>query len=385
MLEFELSDKEKGDLVNKYIQGTGDSSIENRLIYFKLLVGSEAMSEALNKLNKVEYHSQYPDLNQIYVNSWKFLVSEMMGHTGQLCEGEPIRCWAEPMFVMDIDDVLDKNIFGFPTTTAKGVYSLSLLRTHGVCSIVNTARSLEEVKAYCKHYGFPGGIAEYGSVIWDETKQSSEVLVSAEALEEIKALEQALMAIPGIFINPFYQCSIRAYSFDRDRTIPIPEATIGGLFEKLGIKHLTSKRTHIDTAILSRDVDKGKSLIRLKESKGIKNGEIGAIGDTESDLPMLIVADKGFLVRNSTIDLKRAARKFGVLVVMSSFQTGLLEAIEIFLHGANGVGCTHCKAALEKLRGKADLLWRLLKIADMSAIQHWLRIFDRNVLELFQD
>jgi hydroxymethylpyrimidine pyrophosphatase-like HAD family hydrolase/hypoxanthine phosphoribosyltransferase len=385
MLEFELSDKEKDEFVDKYIHETADSSIKTRLIYYKLLVGSEAMSEALNRLNKIEYYFKYPELNQTYVNSWKFLVSEMMEYTGELCEGEPIRHWRKPMFVMDIDDVLDKNIFGFPSTTANGVYSISLLRMHGICSIVNTARSLDEVKEYCRHYGFPGGIAEYGSVIWDEAEQRAEVLVSPEALEEIRALEKALMAIPGIFINPFYQYSIRAYSFDRHRTIPIPEATIGGLFEKLGIKHLISKRTHIDTAILSRDVDKGRALIKLKEFKGIKNGEIGAIGDTESDLPMLIVADKGFLVRNSTIDLKRAARKFGVSVVTSSFQGGLLEAVEIFSHGTNGVGCTHCRAALEKLRGKRDLLWRLLKIADMSTIQHWLRIFERNVLELFQD
>jgi hydroxymethylpyrimidine pyrophosphatase-like HAD family hydrolase/orotate phosphoribosyltransferase len=383
--EFELTDEEKDRLINLYIQKTGDKSIRERLFYYKLLVGNEAMDESIRKLNQIRDPSFYALMNWRYIRAWSYLVSETMHQTATFCGGRPVKQWGSLMFVMDIDDVLDKNIFGFPGTTANGVRSLSLLREHGVCSIINTARSLEEVKDYCRYYGFPGGIAEYGSVIWDDLEQREEILVGKNAIDELRILREALSKVPGVFVNPLYQHSIRAYCYNRQRTSPVPDATIGEVFSTLGIRELTAKKSYIDTAIYDKSVDKGMALIKLKEAKKVINCKIGAVGDSESDLPMLIAADKGFLVNNSSIELKRKARNFSISIMRSSFESGLLEAVNCFLHDGSYGNCHICKECLKAFENNTESFWQFLRIADMSAIQHWVRTLDMGALELFRD
>ena len=385
ILAFNLQDEEREGLIQNYIEKTGDHDVRRRLILYEILAGTEGMKEAVDKINKISFSSQYGELNLDYIKAWSFLVSESSKYSGSLCAGAPVRDWKAPWFVMDIDDVLDKNIFGFPSTTANGVLSLSLLRAHNVCSLINTARSFEEIKGYCRNYGFAGGIGEYGSVIWDDMLQKEEILISNEAREELSLIREALAEMPGIFVNPFYQHSIRAYSYDRDRTIPIPEATIGEIFRKKKVSHLKAHRTYIDVAICDKDVNKGKALLKLREMKENAGGPIGAIGDTESDFPMLIVADKGYLVINSTADLQSKVKGFGVKLLGSSFQSGLLEGVKLYLHGERTGDCKQCKETMKHVLGQSGVMWELMKIADMSEIQHWRRAFDRNVLEIFRE
>ncbi len=384
MLEFDFSDGEKLDLIQHYISITGDTHIFNRLIYYSIFYGCEVMNETLKKLNSLQDPSCYKELNIKYIKAWNFLINETMRYASTFVEGQSVREWKEPLFVMDIDDVLDKNIFGFPSISANGIKSLSLLRKHSVCSIINTARSFSEVKEYCKYYGFAGGIGEYGSVIWDEIEQKAEVLIPLEAYQEISVLREALQEIPGIFINPFYEYSIRAYFYNKERTQPLPDAIIGNLFKKIGIKHLAAKKSYIDTAIYAKNTDKGKALLSLKLRKNMIKSKIGAVGDTESDLPMLIVADQGFLVNNSSIDLKRKARHFGVTITSSSFQSGLLEAVNYFLHGKKNSNCDNCNIVFKNLNKNNELFWDLLKIADLPLIKKWPFLFDKHIFELFK-
>jgi len=117
----------------------------------------------------------------------------------------------------------------------------------------------------------------------------------------------------------------------------------------------------------------------------MKDGRIGAAGDTESDLPMLIVADRGYLVDNSTIDLKRKARSYGILITRSSFQSGLLEGINNYLHGGNSETCPVCKTVFKRPANQADTFWKFLEIADRPKYKLWLHALDRNTLRVFQD
>ncbi len=54
-LTFQLSDSEIEGLVSAYVHDTGDVSINERLIYYKLLSGCEDMSQSLNRLNMAEH------------------------------------------------------------------------------------------------------------------------------------------------------------------------------------------------------------------------------------------------------------------------------------------------------------------------------------------
>jgi hydroxymethylpyrimidine pyrophosphatase-like HAD family hydrolase len=382
IFEFAIDGKRREDLLNNYIERTGDETIRQRLIYYQMLCGSDAMGDALRGINMVQHASDYPNLNRRYVRAFNTLVSDTAQYLSRFCLGEPVKEWRTPLFVMDIDDVLDKNIFGFPSTTANGVKALSLLRSHGICSIVNTARSLDEVRDYCGIYGFPGGIAEYGSVVWDGLGERMDNLVSGEAMDEIEKVRKALQEIPGVFLNPNYRFSIRAYTFGKMRTAPLPPATIGEIFARLEVHCLNAKASFIDTAITDKDVDKGKALLKLRAMKNVKEGRIGSVGDTESDFPMLSVASHGYLVNNSTAELKRKARGFGIEVMNGAFQKGLLESVICFLHPRERKACKKCEEILEELDQRKDILWKMIQIADWPRWRQWAELIDRDILEM---
>src|SRR5206468_4173960 len=105
---------------------------------------------------------RHQEFNQQYVEAINFLTAHTMRHCAGFCQRPETVRWRSPLVVMDIDGVLDKQIFGFPSTTAAGVRAVSLLHAHDVAVAVNTARTPSEVKEYCSAYGFVGGVADYG-------------------------------------------------------------------------------------------------------------------------------------------------------------------------------------------------------------------------------
>jgi trehalose-6-phosphatase len=118
--------------------------------------------------------------------------------------------------VLDIDGVLDRRLFGFPSTTAAGIEALSLLRAHELSVAVNTARSVAEVKDYCLAYSLAGGVAEHGSCLWDAVRQRGRVLISPEAQRQLDELRKNLQRIPGVFLDDRHQYSVRAFTY-RDK------------------------------------------------------------------------------------------------------------------------------------------------------------------------
>lgn len=381
--EFNISRDRRAAFVDHYVGKTGDTTVQQRLIFFQILCGSEAMEEALSKINSIDQAAAYDELHRRYVRAYDSLVSETAQYFARQVAGEPVREWRAPLFVTDIDDVLDKNIFGFPATTADGVKGLSLLRSHQVCTIIDTARGLDEVRDYCRTFGFPGGIGEYGSVIWDDLCERAEVLISEPAQVQLNRVREALQEIPGVFINPNYRYSIKAYGFGKTRTAPLPTAMIGELFSRLGIDALNAKASYIDTAITDKQVNKGKALLRLLEMKGVQGGRSGSVGDTESDFPMLRVTSKGYLVNNSSVELKRKSSVHHIEIMKESFQKGFLQSIIHFLHPEQRQVCRRCAAVMDELDQRQELLWKLADIANWPRWRHYAHIMDRHVFESF--
>jgi len=383
IVEFGISGDRQEAFINNYIDKSGDREIRRRLIYYQIYCGSEGMEIASGQLSRMEYAAQYPELNSRHLQMFSGLVSDTSHTFSNLCHGTPVKEWRLPLFVMDCDDVMDKGIFGFPSTTAAGVKALSLLRTHGVCAIVNTARSLVDVQEYCRIYGFPGGIGEYGSVIWDDLEQKAIALASEAALDQLERLRAALKAIPGIYLNSNHHYSIKAFSYGKSRTLPLPTAMIGELFSRLNLDELKVKISHLDLCVLDKSVDKGQALLKLMALKGFTNGRTGSVGDTESDFPMLRVTSQGFLVNNSDAELKRKSRGHAIEVVSHSFQKGLLQSVILFLHPEERKPCDLCQATLRELENRDGLLWQLAEIADWPRWRHLTHAFDRTFLEPF--
>src|SRR5207245_6978885 len=127
-----------------------------------------------------------------YINARDFLTAHTARFCAALCGRPETPAWRSPLVVMDIDGVLDKQFLGFPSTTAAGIRALSLLQAHGLALALNTARTLGEVQEYCRTYGCVGGVAEYGSVVWDAVQRRTRVLISPESRAELQRVAAAL-------------------------------------------------------------------------------------------------------------------------------------------------------------------------------------------------
>src|SRR5262249_7400366 len=297
VLRFKLSAEEEQRLLRRYRDSTGDSEVEQRLFLFKLLAGSVALRAALRNLGDVRLRNGHPEFHRNFVEAMEFLIAQAVRACGIACRPPRAPRWRSPLVVLDVDGVLDKQVFGFPTTTAAGIEALRLLHAHGASVALNTARTLEQVREYCRAYGLVGGVAEYGAVVWDAVSDRERVLVGPDSHDQLHRLADALARLPGVFLDPCYRHSLRAYTFERDRTVPLPLPLVEALLSDLGVGRLRARQTHVDTTVVATETDKGRGLVALRELAGVADIDTVAIGDSEPDLSMFRVAGRSFAPR----------------------------------------------------------------------------------------
>jgi hydroxymethylpyrimidine pyrophosphatase-like HAD family hydrolase len=295
--------------------------------------------------------------------------------------------------VLDIDGVLERRIFGYPCTTAAGVRALSLLHAHEWAIAVDTARSALEVQEYCRAYGFVGGVAEYGSYIWDAVRQRGRTLVSAESLRQLDTVRDVLRQVPGVFFDDRYRHSVRAFTYeekapvlnrlslpspvrsivswtsDEQFPIPLPTLTVRHLSAH-GLDRLSIHQTTIDTTILAKEVDKGSGLSALLSWLGQTDTDLTAIGDSKPDLPMFRVARRCFAP--AQISYARLARLLGCRIDRQPYQRGLLNIVRSLVHPEGG-RCRRCASCEASGPGEQGLFLELLQAADRKRPAAFLR------------
>src|SRR5262249_20176751 len=271
---------------------SGDVEAEARLFLNKLLAGLWAQNLATLGLENPRFADRRHEAHRQYISAWNFLVSQTVRECGKLSLAPREVSWRSPLAALDVDGVLDRMVFGFPSTTASGIKALSLLACHGFTVALNTARTLPEVKEYCHAYGLAGGVAEYGGVAWDRVQNRQVSLVDADAMRELEEARGALSRIPGVFLNEDYQYSLRAFTYQSGRTVPRPRSMAPDLLAGLKWNRLHVHRTGLDTAITAKDTDKGTGLCALLALAGLPDAGVTAVGDSEPDLAMFRAAGR---------------------------------------------------------------------------------------------
>jgi haloacid dehalogenase-like hydrolase len=364
ILHWNLSAREEEELIARYKAGTQDSGVEQRLLLSKLLAGIHSIGRALAGLHNSRLLHRHQEFNRLYLEARSFLTLQTLRFCSGLAAKPRTIEWASPLVVLDIDGVLDKQIFGYPSTTAAGILAISLLHTHNQPLAFNTARTVHQMKEYCRAYGCVGGVAEYGSYAWDATTDSSKVLVSNEALDQMAHLRQRLRQMPGIFINDEYQYSIQAYVYEKGATVPLPSILIRDLMAELKFDRLKFHQTFTDTTIIARETDKGRGLEALLELANKGRLDTVAVGDSEPDLPMFRVATRSFAPANTSC--RSTASLLQCQISDQAYQSGLLQIVRSTLH-PNGDRCKHCDIAVKP--PDDDLLFHLLEVADQSRLK----------------
>jgi|SoiMetStandDraft_2_1073263.scaffolds.fasta_scaffold00522_4 hydroxymethylpyrimidine pyrophosphatase-like HAD family hydrolase len=390
ILNLALSSDEESDLIQKYIDESGDVTVNQRLFMNKLLAGLWAMSEAQARLISARGRDAQLGHHLRFISAWNFLTVHTARHFGSLCHSGADLRWRSPLIALDVDGVLDRRLFGFPCTTVAGMKALSLLSKHEFSVVLNTARSAAEVRDYCKAYSLAGGIAEHGSYLWDAVHQRERVLIGTEAQHQLAELRRSLQRMPGVFLDERHLYSIRAFTYqDRPQGFmhslvgaarassvgngalaPIASTMMQQLLAELRLDQLEFHHTLIDTTIVAKDLDKGTGLTALRDWVLGPNLETIAIGDTEHDLAMFRVASRSFAPSN--IGCRSQAQLFGCRVTRHPYQQGLLEIVRKIIHPDN----SHCERCSDRGRSAHrgdDLILSALHAADQSWTSNLLR------------
>lgn len=341
ILHGDFSSRQQDELIAHYAAASGDATIRDRLFIAKLLAGIWSMNQAHEQIVGPACGSAaLRRANKRFLRAWHFLIAESARHAGRALPRAPRRLHA-PLVFLDVDGVVDRRLFGYPTTSAAGLRALATLASHAV--VLNTARSVGEVRVYCEAYNLCGGVAEYGSYVWNAERCEGRVLATDESLAQLDVLRAALKAIPGVFVDERYTYTVRAFTYrgrgaDRFASLldaakraeigegmvaPLPPVLLKQVMGDLGLDRVRVHPTTIDTTIVAREADKGTGLVAFRDWVLGPEAETIAVGDSAADLPMFRAATRAFAP--ATIVCRRDARLIGCEVASKPYQRGLLQ------------------------------------------------------------
>jgi hydroxymethylpyrimidine pyrophosphatase-like HAD family hydrolase len=251
----------------------------------------------------------------------RYMASQLPARSNHAAKG--------PLCALDIDGVLESGSMGFPAITPAGMLSLRALAAHGFRPVIATGRCLNEVRERCEAYDLVGGVAEYGALAYERKSGRVVDLVTERDQQLLAQVRHALRCMPDVVLDEDYQHSVRGYRRRGTGLVPLPERTVEAAMAGLGPDRTRLRiiRGERQTDFVARATDKGRGLEVLArvvaESTGTEPGIELAVGDTESDLPMLALARHAYAPANASASVRAA----GVTVLRSSYAAGVAAAV----------------------------------------------------------
>jgi trehalose-6-phosphatase len=375
IFEFGLSAQDEKELFAHYIRLSGDSEVVDRILQWKLVLGLVVMERAAAALD-VAARSKAPLLwHERLFRARNFLVQQMNLFSASLLPDRSFLRRYRRLIFLDLDGVFDSSVFGFPQTSTSGLLALANLESHGFSVILNTARSVADVRQYCEAYGLQGGVAESGCIFVDALTQSEISLVGPEAAAQLSRCKPAIQSLPGVFVDPNYRTAVRAFRYEGNRTQGLSEAEVREVLAPAGLPLLTFLPTEGDTTIIPKGINKGSGLLWAKKCLGFEGEPVAAIGDNDQDLDMFRAADLAFAPANSSKSVHAFAAAGKCKLMRQPRQRGLLEAVRQLVH-PDGQLCGKCKIKLAQAHGCGALFQRLMEVAERSTLRKFSSILN---------
>ncbi len=244
-----------------------------------------------------------------------------------------------PLCAVDLDGVFESSTLGFSSTTAAGALGLRALRAHGFRVVIATGRSLGEVVDRCQNFDLAGGVAEYGSAIFDNSRSDAVELLSIDGQRAVEAARDALSRRAGLEVDPRFRYAVRVRAQGRRRRSVAPYL-LGSLPSPPGGPWQVIVGED-QTDLVLPGMDKGhalKALAQHLDGRSADGGLALAVGDSLADVSMLLMAKKAFRPANSDEALGGA----GIPLLRHSYQRGFAEAVERLIGHPPG-GCPACR------------------------------------------
>jgi hydroxymethylpyrimidine pyrophosphatase-like HAD family hydrolase len=325
IFEFQLPPDAEQVLLETYAAETADTGIADRLLLYKILYAMTGLRAAKYWLARKPNGDRRQDWNRQFIATRSFAAFHVARYCGRKL-GAPPAAWERRLCFLDLDGVLDWGLLGFPHTTPCGVHALQLFRRNRFSVVLNTARSPEHVREYCRAYRLPGGVAELGSVFWDAIREWEVPLIDAEAAAQIESLRDEIQNLPGVFIDPENRYSIRAYRFQDGYMRPLQTAEAEAVLERAGCDRLTLVQSGADTYIVQKGAGKGPAMASVKAYLGCSGEPVAAIGDSGPDVDMLRAADFAYAPANASREVRELIARGECRRTSRPLQAGLLEA-----------------------------------------------------------
>lgn len=378
--EFHMTEEEEGRLRLGYSNKSGDKiDLLERVFLYKLLHGTSEGKKANLHLLSARSNKIRQQLNELSMWSWNFLVFTMNRFCSNLMRRPDNPHGQKGLFFMDIDGVLDTEVFGFPHTTISGLSGLALLRSGGYSVIPNTGRSCFNVKNYCSSYGLEGGIAEYGSAIVDSFGGREIPLVSSEVMSQLEICRKGLEGLKDVFVDPNYHYCLRVYRYDLNGTRGLGVHEVNDLVSDLGLDRLRVIARKADTYIVGRDADKGAAIELYKTHMGVGSRTTVAVGDSKEDVSMFMNVTRAYAPANCSASIRKFAKEKNWTIVSEKSQRGLLQVAEIETGVRRSASQTLNLNNIEK-GSFNELMAKLLTIAEMPRYRRMLLLLDRKGL-----
>ncbi|MBN9391444.1 MAG: hypothetical protein J0I20_25660 [Chloroflexi bacterium] len=246
---------------------------------------------------------------------------------------------------LDIDGVLETEQLGFPALSPTSALALRALVRHGYRPVPVSGRSLAEIEERCAAYHLPGGVGEYGSVLYNYLTGEVIPLLTGREQVELDRLRAALGRIEGVHLDPDYRYAVRAYRLAangvrRNLDPAIVETVLAETGQKGYIRPIPGEA---QTDFRVAGVDKGtglRALVReltMSQPEKEKDEIRLAVGDTVSDLPMLMMANFALAPAHAA----PVMRRYGIPTASEPYQAGLSQGVAAFL-GHNPGKCGVC-------------------------------------------
>jgi hydroxymethylpyrimidine pyrophosphatase-like HAD family hydrolase/adenine/guanine phosphoribosyltransferase-like PRPP-binding protein len=327
VFEFSLSEQAERRMLAAYVERTGDTGAAERLLPLKILYARTVMRSAVHWVGRSRDAEKRREYNRRFSAARDFAAFQMARYCGRALGLAP-RAWTDHLFFLDLDGVFDWTFFGFPHTTPAGVEALRLLRAAGFSVVLNTARSVEHVREYCHAYRLPGGIAEMGSVFWDEVERQEVPLVDPQAAAQLQRVREELERLPDVLVDTANQWSVRAYRYRDGRTLPLAAGEAEAAMVRAEGAELTHISSSADTYFLQRGRGKGTALREIAAYLGCSDAPVAAMGDSDRDLDMLAAATAAYAPRNASAGVRELIRRGRCRRMKGRLQMGLLDAAQ---------------------------------------------------------
>ncbi len=339
IFEYCLDEESEHIITEKFKDNNSGATdnIDKKMLFYKVLYAfllKEALSISLSggySTGALPPSTKREHIKQEKLNAKcnSFLANTINSYLALPVKSIPISKEPIAVFSIDVDNVIESERLGFSAASKSSIESFSMLKKAGFLPVLNSGRSLEEIKSRCAAFGIPYGIAEHGSVIWDSYKKETITLPSKQQVQKKTRLLKELRKDKNIIIDDGFCCSLRVFNRRGWHSYPVNEVLLEEYFNSLGIVDLRLIQAPGKTDIAYKGIDKGTALQTLLNRIGRGALPIYAIGDSISDASMLQIADTGYVPSNCSQELRRTLTgRETIIITPYPYQLGFLWAVK---------------------------------------------------------